>query len=86
MAKSMSTSKSSGEKRLLDPKVMLEIGEKGLLEPEVMLEIGEKGLLEPKVMLEIEGKIYIKLCCLKGNHNSDYIVCYIMLIIYAQYK
>ena len=72
MAKSMSTSKSSGEKRLLDP--------------EVMLEIGEKELLEPEVMLEIEGKIYIKLCCLKGNHNSDYIVCYIMLIIYDQYK
>ena len=41
----ISTHRSSGEKRLLNP--------------EVMLQMGNKGLLEPEVMLEVEGKIYV---------------------------
>ena len=52
-------------------------GEKGLLDPKVILQMGEKGLLESRVMVEIEGEIYIKLCSLKGNHNSDYLGCYL---------
>jgi hypothetical protein len=34
-------------------------GEKRLLNPEVMLQMGNEGLLEPEVMLEVEGKIYV---------------------------